>query len=221
MKMTFSLKSLLTVLIPGATLLASCQSDPLSPGIEYMPDMYRSPAYKHYELNPVFKDSLSSLLPPAGTITQGSVPNADFDIFKLPYTLPDKPEGYDAASAMKNPLPLSTEVLAQGKDLYTKFCVHCHGDAGNGDGSLVKNGKFPSPGSYVSKLATGLNEGKMFHSITYGKGLMGQHASQLDKKERWILVHYVNDLIAKAQPKPAETVAAAKTNESSNTDKKK
>lgn len=219
--MPFSLKSLLTVLIPGTALVVSCQSDPLSPGIEYMPDMYRSPAYKHYELNPVFKDSLSSLLPPKGTITQGAIPNADFDIFKLPYTLPDSASGYEAASALKNPLPLSPEVLTQGKDLYTKFCVHCHGDAGNGDGSLVKNGKFPSPGTYVSKVAAGLNEGKMFHSITYGKGLMGQHASQLDKKERWILVHYVSDLIAKAQPKPAESTPAEKSKESSNTDKKK
>jgi mono/diheme cytochrome c family protein len=218
MKMRFSLKSILCLLIPGTTILVSCQSDPLSPGIEFMPDMYRSPAYKHYELNPIFKDSLSSLVPPAGTITQGSVPNSDYDVFKMPYSIPNTPEGYESSSALKNPLSLSPELLVQGKDLYTKFCVHCHGDAGNGDGSLVKNGKFPSPGTYVSKLATGLNEGKMFHSITYGKGLMGQHASQLDKKERWILVHYVSDLIAKAQPKPS---AEVKTNETSTTDKKK
>ena len=219
--MRYTLKSLLGILIPGTFLLVSCQSDPLSPGIEFMPDMYRSPAYKHYELNPVFKDSLSSLLPPAGTITQGAIPNAEFDIFKMPYALPNTPEGYEASSALKNPLTLSPDLLSQGKDLYTKFCVHCHGDGGNGDGSLVKNGKFPSPGTYVSKLAAGLNDGKMFHSITYGKGLMGQHASQLDKKERWILVHYDNDLIAKAQPKPAEPAPDQKTNESNPTSEQK
>jgi len=31
----------------------------------------------------------------------------------------------------------------------------------------------------------------MFHTITYGKGLMGAHASQLNKEERWKLVHYI------------------------------
>jgi hypothetical protein len=31
----------------------------------------------------------------------------------------------------------------------------------------------------------------MFHSITYGKGLMGQHASQLTQLERWQIIEYV------------------------------
>ena len=31
----------------------------------------------------------------------------------------------------------------------------------------------------------------MFHTITYGKGLMGSHAPQLYKEERWMLVHYI------------------------------
>ena len=31
----------------------------------------------------------------------------------------------------------------------------------------------------------------MFHSITYGKGLMGQHASQLNQLERWQIIEYV------------------------------
>jgi hypothetical protein len=34
----------------------------------------------------------------------------------------------------------------------------------------------------------------MFHSISYGKGVMGAHAGQLNKEERWILVHYVKQL---------------------------
>jgi hypothetical protein len=31
----------------------------------------------------------------------------------------------------------------------------------------------------------------MFHTITYGKGLMGAHAPQLNKEERWKLVHFI------------------------------
>ena len=92
--------------------------------------------------------------------------------------------------------------------MYIKFCQHCHGETGDGNGSIVANGKFPNPGSYWSKA--GLTDGKMFHSMNYGKGLMGSHASQLDKEERWKLVLYVQSLIAKNGPKteaaPADTI---------------
>jgi hypothetical protein len=39
-----------------------------------------------------------------------------------------------------------------------------------------------------------LSDGKMFHSITYGRNLMGSHASQLTQEERWTIIHYVNTL---------------------------
>lgn len=196
--------------LAAAFLLTGCSTDPLSPGIEFMPDMYRSIAVKPYEQSGLFKDSISSLLPVPGTISQGNIPNTELGINSIPYAYPDSPEGYEAAGLnLKNPLEFSQAHLDKGKDLYTKFCVHCHGDAGGGDGSLVKNGKFPSPGSYASKV--GLTEGKMFHSMTYGKGLMGQHASQLNKQERWQLVFYVQSLIGANKPAAAAADTTKKT----------
>lgn len=199
-----------SILALATLMLGACKSDPLSPGIEYMPDMYRSVAMRPYESSALFDDSLGMRPPVAGTITRGSNPDAVILEANMPYPYPDSPEGYELAGAnLKNPLPLTPELLEQGKDLYGKFCVHCHGDAGNGDGSLVKNDKFPTPGTYASKV--GLTEGKMFHSITYGKGLMGQHASQLNKQERWILVHYVQSLLNKATPASTASADTAKT----------
>ena len=37
----------------------------------------------------------------------------------------------------------------------------------------------------------------MFHTITYGKGLMGAHASQLTQEERWLLVMYIRNQFMK------------------------
>ena len=34
----------------------------------------------------------------------------------------------------------------------------------------------------------------MYHSLQYGKGLMGSHASQLSQKERWLIIEYVKTL---------------------------
>ena len=59
--------------------MASCGGDPNSPGVEYMPDMYRSPAveaYVDYGQDPYYftedkaraqRERPSAMLPPAGT----------------------------------------------------------------------------------------------------------------------------------------------------------
>ncbi len=196
----------------SVVLLNGCKSDPLSPGIEFMPDMYRSVAYKPYEENPNFKDQLGARPPVAGTISQGQFPNSAFGINNQSYPYPDTNEGYEEAGKnLKNPIELNEVNLAKGKKLYTDFCTHCHGDAGDGNGKLVQNGKFPSPGKFWDKVeANGLNDGKMFHSITYGRNLMGSHASQVTKEERWLIIHYIDELVKKATPTKAEPVADEK-----------
>ncbi len=72
--------------------------------------------------------------------------------------------------------------------------MHCHGESGQGDGGTVTNGGFPPPPAYNGGALKNLPEGKMFHSITYGKGMMGSHASQLTKEERWKIIQYVKVL---------------------------
>lgn len=83
--------------------------------------------------------------------------------------------------------------------LYSKFCVHCHGDAGKGDGAITKSSKWPGPPpAFDGPQLINLSEGKMFHTITFGKGNMGgAHSSQLNQQERWKLVHYVQKLQGK------------------------
>jgi mono/diheme cytochrome c family protein len=52
-------------------------------------------------------------------------------------------------------------------------------------------------------------EGQMFYSVTYGKNLMGGYASQLDAKQRWMVISYIKRKQNKTQPQPADTTAAA------------
>ena len=200
------IKSSIVTAAAISILLVGCgKNDPNSPGVEYMPDMYYSEAAKPYEWldNGIFKDSLEARPPVAGTISQGAQPNnAERTnlINAIPYPYPNTPEGYEAASVgLRNPLTLDSLQLKKGEELYGKFCVHCHGASGDGQGSIVANGKFPTPGSYWSKV--GLTDGKMFHTMHFGKGLMGSHAAQLSKVERWQLVFYVNQLIKNNAPK--------------------
>lgn len=173
-----------------------------------MPDMYVSPSMEVYGTREIDGDTMYSteFLPVKGTIARGY----------MPYVYANTPEGYEQAGLyLKNPIALTPQVEKDGEALYGKFCVHCHGASGAGDGKVGM--KLPgAPPAYNGPLKN-LPEGKIFHSITYGKGLMGNHASILTQEERWKLVHYVQKLqgpkenatdTTKTAAAPSATVAA-------------
>ena len=97
--------------------------------------------------------------------------------------------------------------MTEGEALYGKYCLHCHGASGAGDGKV--SDKLPgAPPSYSGPLKN-LSEGKIFHSITYGKGLMGNHGNFLTVDERWKLVHYVQKLQGPKESAVADTAAVS------------
>lgn len=174
-------------------------------------DMYESPSLEIYEETDLFENGLTAQKPVAGTIARGYMP--------YPYT--NDTTGYRLAGLeWKNPLESTSEVKAKGQDLYTKFCMHCHGKSGEADGSVIQNSKFPPPPSFItgnsSKGGTlmELSEGKMFHSITYGINMMGPHASQLNHSDRWHIVSYIKVLQAASVPSGEEDNAGEEETES-------
>ena len=124
-------------------MLCSCSKDPQKPGLEFMPDMYRSSAYGTYEASKIFADSVSALKPVAGTIPRG------YDTY-FPYA--NDTTGYETAGReLKNPLEISAENIAEGKRLYNIFCINCHGEKGDGNGTLrIKGEKFPGVPNYAT-----------------------------------------------------------------------
>ncbi len=182
-----SLKNLILMSFIG--ILATGCSDPNSPGLEYMPDMYRDPSIGTYEESELFPDGLGSRLPAEGSIPRGFTP----------YPYDDDAEGYKAAGEeLKNPLTFNEDVLKEGKQVYENFCIHCHGKKGGGDGLVPQHDEWPGVvPAYDSDNLIDLPEGKIFHSITYGKGLMGAHKGQISQEDRWKLVFYVQSLQGK------------------------
>lgn len=165
----------------------SCgKHDAQSPGVEFMPDMYRSPSLEYYQVHTVDGDTLQNAMKPVkGTVARGYIP----------YAYPNTAEGYEQAGAnLHNPLPMANREQWErdGEVLYSKFCIHCHGATGQGDGKV--GAKLPGPPPAYNGTLKNLPEGKIFHTITYGKGTMGSHASQLTQEERWKLVYFVQKL---------------------------
>ena len=194
-----------TLLAPVAAFVVAmtgCVTDPNSPGLEYMPDMYRSPAveaYVDYGMDPYYvteevalsqRNTQSARKPVAGTIPFVGANKT----FGLPYVYPNTPEGYEAAGAsLASPLTATKAHIEAGMEIYTKMCSQCHGEEGKGDGALSRNGHIAGIPSYSDKLKD-LPMGKMYHTLTYGKGLMGSHASQLSQKDRWLVIEYIKVL---------------------------
>ena len=215
MKLTKSIhiKIVFATLLAAITL-SSCVRDKQSPGYEYMPDMYRSPAIEAYvdygEIRDTLRPELNLTLSARHPV-EGTVPLSDMAMNDMPYTIPHTPEGYELSAGLKSPYPQTEEIIARGKAIYTDFCQQCHGAKGQGDGPVVAVGGHPAPQAYDGALKD-LPEGKMFHTITYGKGLMGAHASQLSKSDRWKIVAYVKTLQGNVTAEADKTETAEMSN---------
>ena len=172
------------ILFAAVAVLASCIRSPKKPGRQYMPDMVNSIAYDAGSPNPVFKDGKTNQLPPVGSVARGT------------YTYPLSDTEYArAATAITNPFTFTKdEIEGNGKHLFTVNCAICHGDKGDGQGHLVQINKFPAPPSYFSDILMTKPEGQRYHTLMYGKGLMGSYASQLNHRERWLVLAYVKAL---------------------------
>ena len=201
-------------------MLSSCSSSSDSPGKEYMPDMYRSPAIEAYvdygeiqgRENTEVKARISARQTPKYTIPYYGVNKKEVELM-LPNKRKagmtwreshglygwdlDTESGYENARLDTiNPLTMTAEnaksILKEGERLYEAMCTHCHGEKGDGNGTMIQSGAYGDLGVVPAyKNLDTLSEGKIFYSIYYGKGYMGAHGSLLDKKEIWTLVHYV------------------------------
>ena len=173
-------------LLVGITILVSSCHDNSKPNYQYMPNMYEPVSYSTYSESSAFKNGKEGQLPVDGTINRGFVP----------YEYPNTDEGYESAKLnSKSPLgTLSEKDMEKAKGLFEIYCAICHGVAGDGKGKLVTQGKFLGIPNYKDRVIT---EGSIFHVVTYGRNLMGSHANQLSKTERWLVAAYVMELKSK------------------------
>ncbi|MBL7744417.1 MAG: cytochrome c [Chitinophagaceae bacterium] len=191
-------------------VMVSCNKVRRSPGSAYMPDMAYSVAYETYApAAERLKQSGAQYngQPVPGTIARGEM---------APYKYKNDSAGYVNSAGVVNPLPaLDANQYLEAARLYLINCGICHGAKLDGNGPLYNGGNGPfaaAPRNLVSDpVVTGMADGTMFHSITYGKNTMGSYASQLTTSQRWMIVHYIREKQKAATggaPKPAVDSAA-------------
>ncbi|WP_420151315.1 c-type cytochrome [Spirosoma sp.] len=177
----------------------SCKRGHDNTGVEYAPQMYRPVGYEPYRQtgpNTVNPQGLNMRLPARGTVARpnyhtkfGSGANATTDL--MIYNIPADSIGI-AERVLTNPIPESEKIQAEGQVLYTRYCSHCHGQTGKGDGPVAK--EYKGVPSYSADAYKTMNDGHIFHVITHGKGRMWPHGSQITPEDRWKIVQYVHKL---------------------------
>lgn len=174
----------IVALLVLVVLFSACQNKG-SRNYQYMPNMYEPVGYETYGEADFLPNQSEALLPPANTINRGW----------LPYDFENSPEGKELARLNQSPLDsVAMEAnLANGGQLYTIYCAICHGDKGNGQGTLVKREKILGVPSYDDPVRN-ITIGTTFHTMQYGLNSMGSYASQMNTKEMWQVSQYVMQL---------------------------
>jgi mono/diheme cytochrome c family protein len=215
MKVEMQIKKKLILFCLSGLVLASCNDVRRDPGRAYMPDMSYSRAYETYALTPEERENLLKEgihftdMPVPGTLKRGAL--FPFDITK------DK-EGdttnYVASRAVKNPLSsLDEPTMVEAERLYLVNCGICHGTKLDGNGPLYKGGDGPFPAKPATLVGDAkyesMPEGQMYYSVTYGKNKMGSYASQLDTRQRWMVIAYVKSKQAASKASATATDSTA------------
>ena len=203
--MNSGLKYLIIVSITIA--IVSCRARNDNPGKEFAPNMYHSVAYEplkqitdpnsgnwvnsdddgygeYYSSNPNNPFEMNMMEPVENTVKRTE------DGF-LPYRIHKDSIDY-AAKYVKNPLDSTAAIVTEGKELFSIYCMTCHGEKGQGDGlvGVVMKGV---PAYNVGRVKD-LPEGHIFHVISHGKGRMSSHGAQVKIGDRWKIVRYVQTL---------------------------
>lgn len=167
--------------------LISCDYDRRTTGWDYAGDMINSQAYETYAPNPVFADGKTMQPPVKGTIPRGFMPYI--------YQKTDEDRAL-AAQTLENPLEIAPENLEQGKVAYQVYCAICHGDKGDGQGKLFVSKKYNyPPASLISEKMRANQEADIYHVITVGWGIMGEHGSMISPDDRWKIAMYVKQVL--------------------------
>jgi cytochrome c553 len=168
--------AMLSALIGLATLTGACERQ--------MADMYRQPKLLPLESSPEWADGRASRPLPPHTIPYSGGAFADASSGRLEI----KP-----LPMMGSPFPLSTPLLARGRERFDIFCAPCHGLAGQGNGMIVRRG-FANPPSYHTDRLRNAPDAHFFNVITNGYGAMYPYADRVSVDDRWAIVAYIRAL---------------------------
>jgi mono/diheme cytochrome c family protein len=146
-------------------------------------NMYDQPKFLPYQQNLYFPKEQVDRLPVPHTVARGAF--NDGSTFYTGET--------NGLLATTFPVPVTTALVNQGREMFDINCSACHGRDGYGEGMVVQRG-FPPPPSFHSDRLRQAPVGHFFDVITEGYGVMYPFGSRIAPADRWAIVSYIRAL---------------------------
>lgn len=99
---------------------------------------------------------------------------------------------------MRNPLPPTSETMADGRENFSHYCFACHGLDGQNTGVPFSESMSPPVPSLASSEVQSYTDGQLYWVIRNGLWPSGMPASRgiLTDEEMWSIVAYIRNLPA-------------------------
>jgi mono/diheme cytochrome c family protein len=108
--------------------------------------------------------------------------------------------------AKKNPIPPTSEGLAEARKLYGYDCAMCHGKDGDGKGELAAEMKLELHDWRDPASLEKMTDGEIFFVVSNGRGKMvGGEGDRSSEKMRWNLVNLVRSFAKKGSADKPKT----------------
>jgi len=91
------------------------------------------------------------------------------------------------------PYPVTREIVERGRQRFNIYCTPCHGQLGDGLGTVVQRG-FQRPPSYHIDRLRQAPVGHFYNVISNGKGRMYSFNDRIQTDDRWAIVSYIRAL---------------------------
>ena len=196
MRYFFLAYALVAILVVGVFGL---RGDKFSePPIRIFPDMDEQDKIKAQSRDDFFADGLGSRRPVEGTQPQ-SIGGTDAEFGAATGYLSTGAVDEFYANGLPAELEITPEILpaflAHGQEHFQIFCTPCHGESGDGNGITSKLGVPGVANLHDPRFAQETYpDGRLYHVITHGQGLMSGYGYNLTLRDRWSIVAYVRAL---------------------------
>jgi mono/diheme cytochrome c family protein len=121
------------------------------------------------------------------------------------------------AGKMKNPLPVTDEVLSQGQEVFLGSCAQCHGADAHGDTNIGRNMNPPAM-NLSSPHVQHWSDAELFWIIQNGVRLTGMPSwkSSISANDTWKVARFIHNLphldaASASTPVPSQAQAASST----------
>jgi mono/diheme cytochrome c family protein len=157
------------------------------PPLYIFPDMEWQLKLRPQKENGFFTNGLSSQLPVPGTIAR-STPVQTVAGTVYPYE--DAPVNTGRITGTtnyveSNPLPITAQLLARGRQRFDINCSPCHGRTADGKGITQKIGAMAVVANLHDKRIVEMGDGEIFYVISNGRNLMGAYGPNVTVEDRW------------------------------------